>query len=154
MLTNGADDSDSIGDDLLPSQSSSSEPTPSETPSPTPSDTLEPINLDPDAYLGRDVDEVIDDLRQLGLRVDTQPIDNPGDKQTDTVASISPTTGLTAGDTVIVEYYAAPEPSPEPTPSESTPSEPTPSPPTGSASASAASTTPDPTDTTSPEAAP
>ena len=47
-------------------------------------------SCDPDDYVGRDVDEVVADLRQLGLKVDTQPIDNPGDEEADTVESVSP----------------------------------------------------------------
>ena len=91
------------------------------------SETPELINLDPDDYVGRDIDEVLDDLRQLGLEPDAQPIDNPGDAETDTVESVSPTSGLAEGDTVTVTYYSAPEPTEEPEPSEPTtePTQPT-----------------------------
>jgi len=71
------------------------------------------------------------DLRDLGLKVDTQPVANPGGEEADTVESVSPTSGLSEGDTVTVTYYEAAEPTEEPTPSESestTPStDPTPS---------------------------
>ena len=96
--------------------------------------------LNPDDYVGRDVDEVLDDLRQLGLAPDAQPIDNPGDEKADTVESVSPTSGLAEGDSVTVTYYSAPEPTqePEPTTQQPEPTEPTqptePSLPTQSAS--------------------
>jgi serine/threonine protein kinase len=123
LLVSGDDDPGSDDLDVLPSQTTSSS-APSESPSPTESETPELIDLDPDDYVGRDVDEVADDLRQLGLKVDTQPVANPGDEQADTVESVSPTRGLAEGDTVTVTYYEPPEPTEEPTPSES--EEPTP----------------------------
>ena len=121
------------------------------------SETPEPITLDPDDYVGRDIDEVLDDLRQLGLDPDAQPIDNPGDEQTDSVESVSPTSGLSEGDAVTVTYYSAPEPTEEPEPSEPTtePTEPTESsPPSETASESAAAASTDPTTSPSQEATP
>ena len=118
LLTSGDDDPGTVDDGLPPSTSSSAPTTPSESPSPSESETPEPIELNPDDYVGRDVDEVIDDLQQLGLKVDAQPVANPGDKEPDTVESVRPTTGLVEGDTVTVAYYAQPEPSEDPTPSD------------------------------------
>jgi eukaryotic-like serine/threonine-protein kinase len=115
VLTSGDDPEEEP--DAQPSPSSSA-PSASESPSPTESETPETIELDPDDYVGRDVDEVADDLRQLGLEVDTQPIDNPGDAEADTVESVAPTSGLVKGDTVTVTYYSEPEPTEEPEPSE------------------------------------
>jgi eukaryotic-like serine/threonine-protein kinase len=120
LLTND-DDPDGTGDEVLPSQSESS-PTPSESPSPTEtpteSEAPETIELDPGDYVGRDVDEVLDDLRQLGRGPDAQQVDKPGDEETDTVESVSPTRGLVEGDTVTVTYYSAPEPTDEPEPTQ------------------------------------
>ena len=140
VLTNGDDETPDSG--ATPSETVSSEPTPSETGSPTESQSPEPIELDPDDYIGRDVDEVAADLRQLGLEVDTEPVENPGDQTADTVESVSPTSDLAEGDTVAVTYYSAPEPTEEPTPTEPTePTEPTdPSLPSGTASETASDT--------------
>jgi eukaryotic-like serine/threonine-protein kinase len=156
LLTSGDGDEDPGADGLPTNTPSSQTPTPSETPSPTESASPEPIELDPDDYIGRDVDEVISDLRQLGLGVDAKPVDNPGDKETDTVESVAPTSGLAEGDTVTVTYFSAPEPTPEPTPSNTpTPTPPTdPSLPSNSASDTAAATSPDPTATPIQEATP
>ena len=76
-------------------------------------------------YIGRNVDEVAAELRAKGLEVDPQPIDNPGDEDTDTVASVSPTSGLVEGDTVTVEYYREAEPTSEPPTTEPTSEPPT-----------------------------
>ncbi len=123
ILTRGDDPDDDL--DVLPSDTASSAASPTESASPSESETPEPIELDPDDFVGRDVDEVAADLRQLGLKVDAQPVANPGDREADTVESVSPTSGLVEGDTVTVTYYEQPEPSEEPSPSES--EEPTPS---------------------------
>ncbi len=87
----------------------------------------------------------------LGLEVDTQPVDNPDGEEADSVASIKPTSGLVEGDTVVVEYYREAEPTEEPTPSETpspTPSE-TPSA-TPTPSQTPTESTPPATDTESP----
>src|SRR4029079_14435295 len=70
--------------------------------------------------LGRPVDQVVDELRAKGLRVTTEPVDNPGGKDADTVAGVSPTTGLHEGDTLTLQFYREAEttsapPSSEPT---------------------------------------
>ncbi len=104
------------------------EPEPSQQPSATASETAsqepsqepepETFDIDESAYVGRDVDEVSADLRGLGLSVDAQQIDNPGDQEPDTVSGVSPTSGLIEGDTVTVTYYGpVPEPTPDPSPS-------------------------------------
>ena len=79
-------------------------------------DELAPAEVQIDAadYLGRNVDEVAAELRDKGLEVDTQPVDNPGDEEADTVASVQPDQGLVEGDTVTVEYYREAEPTSEP----------------------------------------
>ena len=98
--------------------------TPSEHTSSAPAE----VQINEDDYLGRPVDEVAAELRDKGLEVDTQPVDNPGDKDADTVANVRPTAGLVKGDTVTVEYYREPEPTSEPPTTEPT-TEPTSEPP-------------------------
>jgi eukaryotic-like serine/threonine-protein kinase len=122
-----------------PTASDSSSETPSSSPattesSPTQETSSAPaeVQIDEGDYLGRPVDEVADELRAKGLKVSTEPVDNPGGKDADTVAGVSPTTGLHEGDTVTVRYYREAEPTSEP-PS----SEPTSEPPSDTSSPSA-----------------
>jgi serine/threonine-protein kinase len=99
------------------------------------------VQINEGDYLGRNVDAVATELRAKGLEVDTQPIDNPGGKDADTVASVRPTSGLVEGDTVTVEYYREAEPTPEPT-SEPPSSEPTSEPPSSDPPSQTASASP------------
>jgi serine/threonine-protein kinase len=121
LLLSGDENPDD-GLDVLPSESTSSQ---TQSSSPSESASPEEIVLDPDDYVGRDVDDVAADLRDLGLKVDTRPVPNPGGQESDSVESLTPTSGLVEGDTVTVTYYKAPEPTQDPTPSQS--DEPTPS---------------------------
>lgn len=89
---------------VTPSVSASESPRESPTPSETASESAT-IDLDEGDYLGRDVDEVVDDLRGLGLDPEPVAIANPGDEQAGTVADVTPTRGLEEGDAVTVSYY-------------------------------------------------
>jgi serine/threonine-protein kinase len=92
--------------------------------SPTVSETPQTFNLDEGQYVGRDIDEVLAELRDQGLRPRAREIPNPGDQPADSVAAISPTTGLQEGDRVDVAYYGRPAPTESPT-SQSPSQEPT-----------------------------
>jgi serine/threonine protein kinase len=147
VLVARADDSDEpTASDTASSTPTSSAPTSESTTSETSSSAPAEVSIDEDDYLGRPVDNVVAELRDLGLKVDTAPVDNPGDEEADTVASVSPTSGLVEGDTVTVEYYREAEPTSEPPSSDTstpTPSDtPTASPPTPSDSAGQDSQTP------------
>ena len=98
----------------------SSAPTTEDTPSEESSSAPAEVQIDAADYVGRHVDEVAAELRAKGLEVDTQPVDNPGGEDADTVAAVRPTTGLVEGDTVTVEYYREAEPTSEPPTSEPT----------------------------------
>ena len=128
----GGDDDPSGAESPTTSAPTSSAPTTEDTPSEESSSAPAEVRIDEDDYLGRPVDDVVAALRDKGLEVDTSPVDNPGGEEADTVASVSPTSGLVEGDTVTVEYYREAEPTSEP-PSSDT-SSPSPSD-TGSASA-------------------
>lgn len=122
------------GDEVPPPATTTPAATPT-TPEPSPTEATttaapDTIDLDVSDYLGRDVDTVLGELRDLGLEPRSRRVDNPGDEQADTVADLSPTRGLREGDTVTVSYFGRPpepepEPEPEPTqaPTEETPSE-------------------------------
>ena len=94
------------------SQSATPEETtsPAET-SPPPEETTsaepETFDIDEGDYVGRDVKEVEAELKDLGLKPQKEEVDNDGTHEEDTVASVSPTSGLQEGDTVVVEYYGA-----------------------------------------------
>ncbi len=85
---------------------------PPETSAPPPEETTsqepETFDINEDDYLGRDVSDVEDELRSLGLEPTSEEIDNDGTQQEDTVASVSPTSGLQEGDPVVIEYYGPP----------------------------------------------
>jgi eukaryotic-like serine/threonine-protein kinase len=113
-----------------------SAPTTEDTPSEPSSSAPATVEIDQGDYVGRDVDEVVADLRDLKLLVDTEPVDNPGDKEADTVKSVTPTNGLHEGDTVTVEYYREAEPTSEPPSSDTSSPSPSPSDSSGSPSPS------------------
>ncbi|HET6939785.1 MAG TPA: serine/threonine protein kinase, partial [Nocardioides sp.] len=122
--------------DTTSSAPTTSPPTTETTPTEETSSAPAEVQINESDYLGRDVDTVAAELRRKGLAVDTEPVDNPGDKKADTVANVSPTTGLVEGDTVTVEYYREPEPTSEPPTTEPPTTPPTSAPgsPTSSAS--------------------
>ena len=133
---NNDNDDDPTASDTS-SAPTSSAPTTEDTPTEESSSAPAEVQIDEADYLGRNVDAVATELRAKNLKVDTQPVDNPGGKDADTVASVSPTSGLVEGDTVTVEYYREAEPTSEP-PS----SEPTSEPPSSDAPTTDAPTTP------------
>jgi serine/threonine-protein kinase len=121
-----------------PSQSSSAPSTPSEPTTSATEDTT--VRIDESQYVDRPLRDVQRELADLGLRVETRRVDNPGDQIEGDVESVNPTGALQEGDTVTVTFWGPvpPEtPTPEPTESDTpTPSEP--------------STAETPTDSTSP----
>ena len=123
------DQDPSVTDSTSSARPTSSAPTTEDTPSEESSSAPAEVQINEGDYLGRPVDDVVAELRDLKLEVDTKPVDNPGDRDADTVASVSPTSGLVEGDTVTVEYYREPEPSSSPTsqPPSSNTSSPSPS---------------------------
>jgi serine/threonine-protein kinase len=146
LLINQGDNDDDPTDDVseTPSQSSSAPSTPSEPTSSATEDTK--VRIDESDYIGRPLNDVQRELADLGFRVETQRVDNPGDQIQGDVESVNPTGALDRGDTVTVTFWGpvppetpAPTPTPTPTPTESD----TPTP-----SDSAAAETP--TDSTSP----
>ena len=92
-----------------------SQPTqePSPTPTPTEDDTVE---VDESDYVGRDVDEVEDELKDLGLKVKKDEQENPGDEQEDSVEGVDPSGTLEEGDTVTVTYWGKPPTDEQPVP--------------------------------------
>ncbi|HEX6149492.1 serine/threonine-protein kinase [Nocardioides sp.] len=105
-----------------PSESPTETPTesPSETATESPSETpeespteAETFDINEGDYVGRDVKEVEGELRALGLKVQKQRLDNDGSHEDDTVESVSPTSGLQEGDTVVVEHWGKAPPGSE-----------------------------------------
>jgi len=80
--------------------------TPEETPEESPTESeAETFDINEGDYVGRDVKEVEAELKALGLKVQKQRLENDGTHEDDTVESVSPTSGLQEGDTVIVEHW-------------------------------------------------
>ena len=157
VATRANDGDDDPTESDTSSAPTSSAPTTEDTPSEESSSAPAEVQINAADYLGRNVDVVASELRAKGLEVDTQPIDNPGDEDADTVAAVRPTAGLVEGDTVTVEYYREAEPTSEPPTSEPTsepPStEPTSEPPSSTASDAQDTETPAASSSTSAPAA-
>jgi serine/threonine-protein kinase len=129
LLANGDDDP---GSPTEPSSTAPTESGPSETQTTQGPDTVEVNEGD---YVGRPVDDVVAELQNLGLNVQRNQLDNPGDQEEGIVDGVNPSGTLEEGDSVTVSFWgpAPEEPTPteptEPTlptePTESTPAEPT-----------------------------
>ena len=109
-----------------PTTEATTEPTTeatTEAPPPTEETSQEPetFSINEGDYVGRDIKDVEDELRALGLKPSKEKIDNDGTQQEDAVASVSPTEDLQDGDTVTVQYYDKPTPVDETTTEEETP---------------------------------
>jgi eukaryotic-like serine/threonine-protein kinase len=76
-----------------------------DSPTPTEDNT---VQVDESDYVGRDVDEVEDELTDLGLQVRRDEQENPGDEEEDSVESVDPSGTLQEGDTVTVSYWGPP----------------------------------------------
>jgi eukaryotic-like serine/threonine-protein kinase len=76
-----------------------------DSPTPTEDNT---VQVDESDYVGRDVDDVEDELTDLGLQVRRDEQDNPGDEEEDSVESVDPSGTLQEGDTVTVSYWGPP----------------------------------------------
>jgi serine/threonine-protein kinase len=137
LITRGDDEDNPTQEKTrhTPSQTTSAPTTPSEpTTSATSEDTT--VRIDEDDYVGRPLSDVTRELGDLGLRIVTQRIDNPGDEIENDVAGVNPTGTLQKGDTVTVTFWG-----------------PVPPPPTSSAppeTSESPSVSEAPTDTTSP----
>jgi serine/threonine protein kinase len=115
LLTRGTGDDDP-GDDITdtPTQSSSAPSSPSEPATTATEDTT--VRIDESQYLNRPLNDVQRELADLGLRVNTERVDNPGDQIEGDVESVNPTGALQVGDTVTVTFWG---PVPPESPSES-----------------------------------
>lgn len=89
--------------------------TPSQTPSETPSSTTpsetpstpETVNIIPDAYNGRDINAVRNELIALGLQVDAKGV--TGKETSGTVTDVNPAGPVAKGSTITVTYSTGPE---------------------------------------------
>ena len=85
------------------------------SPSPTPTED-NTVEVDESDYVGRDVGEVEDELKDLGLKVRKDEQDNPGDEEEDSVEGVDPSGTLEEGDTVTVTYWGPPPTEEQPQP--------------------------------------
>jgi serine/threonine-protein kinase len=112
LLLRGGGSSPTPTDTDLPSTPAASPTSTATSPSASPST----ISLEESSYVGKDIDQVMGQLRALGLHPSPKQQANDGSHDADTVISVSPTTDLQQGDTVTVLYYGEPKPSPTSTP--------------------------------------
>ena len=88
--------------------------------------TPDTFDIDARDYVGRNVDDVADDLRASASRSTPRRWRTRVTRRPDTVESVSPTDDLQEGDTVTVTYWdEPPPPEPRPSPSPPEPTEPT-----------------------------
>ena len=91
VATRANDGDDDPTESDTSSAPTSSAPTTEDTPSEESSSAPAEVQINAADYVGRNVDVVATELRAKGLEVDTQPVDNPGDEDADTVAAVRPT---------------------------------------------------------------
>jgi eukaryotic-like serine/threonine-protein kinase len=121
LLANGDEEPDPPATQRSQSQQPSEQPTQSQPapqttePSPTEDTT---VQVDESDYVGRDVGEVENELKDLGLQVKKDELDNPGDEEENTVESVDPSGTLQEGDTVTVSYWGKPPPEEQTVPTE------------------------------------
>ena len=96
-------------------QPTTQESQPTQEPSPTPTEDTT-VEVDESDYVGRDVDDVEGELKDLGLKVKKDEQDNPGDEEEDSVEGVDPSGTLQEGDTVTVSYWGPPPPEEQPLP--------------------------------------
>jgi eukaryotic-like serine/threonine-protein kinase len=97
-----------------PTEADPSTPEQQQSSPPPPEDNT--VQVDESDYVGRDVDEVEDELSDLGLNVRRDEQDNPGDEEEDSVEGVDPSGTLEEGDTVTVSYWGPPPPEEQPLP--------------------------------------
>ncbi|WP_107705089.1 protein kinase domain-containing protein [Nocardioides allogilvus] len=124
QILGGADDTDDQPDNRRsPSQTRTQTEPPSATPE-TQEPTVASIEVDESDYIGREIGEVQSALKDLGLQVTREKLENPGGEVEGTVAGVNPSGTLVEGDRVTVTYWGKAPKEPEESPSE----EPTPVP--------------------------
>ncbi len=88
-----------------------------EEPQPEPTETVATVEIDADDYVGRDIDEVEEELEELGFTVDRTERDD--EEPAGTVLALNPTGEVEEGSEIRVSYSngtgGAPEPAPAPT---------------------------------------
>jgi serine/threonine-protein kinase len=131
LITQPGDDVDPSDDEETsqsPTESSSAPSTPSEPTSEATSEDTS-VTLNAGDYVGRPLNDVERELGNLGLRVDSQEVENPGGKIPGDVSAVNPTGRVQQGDTITVSFWGPePEPSDTPTPTPSDTATPSPTP--------------------------
>ncbi len=88
-----------------PRTTATTPPPPSSPTSTAPDDT---VTVDENDYLGEDVKEAEKELKDLGLAVSKQEVDNDGTHDENTVESVDPHGELNEGDEVTLSYWGKP----------------------------------------------
>jgi len=120
LLTRGGDEGGPVQEETSPTESiTETESTPS---APTTSATVDnTVRIDEADYLNRPLGDVQRELADLGLRVVTESVANPGDRIERDVLSVNPTGALQVGDQVTVQFWGPIVPTATPTTPSDTP---------------------------------
>jgi serine/threonine-protein kinase len=81
-------------------------------------DTTQTVTLNPDDYVGRDIDVVTRELEGLGLEVRRDEKANPGERKPGVVTALAPTGEVHEGDTITVSFWGDPNSQPSETASQ------------------------------------
>jgi serine/threonine-protein kinase len=101
-----------------PEPAPTTEPEPEPTTEPEPEPTPEGITVEESDYVGRDAEDVEQELADLGLEPREEEVENDGSGEEGTVEGLEPTGTLQPGDEITVFVYGTP---PEETPTEELP---------------------------------
>ncbi|OAV60554.1 hypothetical protein A6F49_11405 [Enteractinococcus helveticum] len=85
-----------------------------EEPRPEPTETVATVSIDPDDYVGRDIDEVADELEELGFTVER--VERDAEESAGTVLALNPTGEVEEGSEIRVSYSNGTGGEPEPAP--------------------------------------
>jgi serine/threonine-protein kinase len=91
-----------------PSRAPATSGAPATSKAPTTSKSPETVRVDPGAYVGRPEEDARQDLKALGLEVDSTDVDNPDGAPAGTVASVSPSGEVPVGSTVTLSVFGDP----------------------------------------------
>ena len=110
QLATGGDSTDNqTAPSATAEETSAEEPTDSAEPpasSEPPAPEEETVTVAAEDYLGDPVDQAEAELEALGLKVDTEEVDNPGDQEPETVAGLAPEGELAEGDSVTLTFWS------------------------------------------------
>jgi serine/threonine protein kinase len=114
QLANSGDEPNTPTGPTSHASSPTTSPTKESSSPSSPTTDADAVTIDAADYIGRDIQDVEQELRGLGLKVARERVNNPGDQTENTVENVSPDGDLRKGDRVTVTYWGK-APKTEPT---------------------------------------